>query len=322
MPSPLPGHHPVDVPSNPGGIGVERPRSTRALGDKPRARAASLKACAAHCYGAATMSSLRVNGVELSYADEGVGPPVLLIHAGIADRRMWDDVVPLLRDRFRLIRPDLRGYRETPLPDGPFVYAADLLALLDRLEVERVHLVEVSMGGQVALDLAIAHPERVERLVAVAPGLNGWRDSPELAAAAQEERAALEAGDLDEASWVNVRTWLDGPLRSPEGVDPELRRRVFAMQRRSFELENEAAEGGWLVRDRRAHLGKLRMPVLVMVGELDVGDMLGIAELLNRAIDGARLVRLPAVAHLPPMEAPEGFAETVGAFLSAPPSGE
>ncbi len=263
------------------------------------------------------MPYVSVNGVDLAYSDEGSGPPVLLIHAGIADRRMWDDVVPLLRDRLRMIRPDLRGFGQTSLPDGPFVYAADLVGLLERLEVDRAHLVGVSMGGQVALDLAIAHPERVNRLVVVAPGIDGWQYTPELSRALAEEDASLDAGDLDEASWVNVRTWVDGPRRTAEEVDPEVRRRVFEMQRRAFELDNATAAGGWLAESRRARLGELRMPTLVLVGEEDVADMGNIAELVAGAIDGARLVRLPGVAHLPPMEMPGRFAEIVGEFLLA-----
>ena len=104
------------------------------------------------------MTKLSVNGVDVAYDDSGQGPPLLLLHAGIADRRMWEDVTPMLAERFRVLAPDLRGFGETPLPDGHFVYAADAAALLEGLGIERAHVVGVSLGGHIALDLALAHP--------------------------------------------------------------------------------------------------------------------------------------------------------------------
>ena len=141
------------------------------------------------------MATTQVNGVELAYDDEGSGAPLVLLHAGIADLRMWDDVTPSLAERFRVIRPDLRGFGETPLPDGPFVYAADVVSLLDALDVGRAHMIGVSMGGHVALDVAIAHPERVERLVLVGSAL--MRDRDPAAAVAKllgAGRASAEGG--------------------------------------------------------------------------------------------------------------------------------
>ena len=91
------------------------------------------------------MPTKHVNGVDIAYDDEGRGAPVVLLHAGIADRTMWDDIAPMLAEGFRILRPDLRGYGETPLPDGPFVYAADVAALLGALGIERAHVVGVSM---------------------------------------------------------------------------------------------------------------------------------------------------------------------------------
>lgn len=256
-----------------------------------------------------------VNDVALAYDDEGQGPPLLLLHAGIADRTMWDDVVPMLKDRFRVIRFDLRGYGETPLPDGPFVYASDAAEFLAGLGIERAHLVGVSMGGHVALDLAIARPEMVDRLVLVGAGIDGWEHDATLAASWQEEEEAFERGDLDEAAWINVRTWLDGPTRGEADVPKALRRRVFEMQRAAFDQENPAATGGWLTPSRRERLGDVTAPTLVLVGALDQRDFRRIARFLAGEIPGALFEELPAVAHLPPLERPEAFARTVIGFL-------
>jgi len=264
------------------------------------------------------VATLRVNGVEMAYDSTGGGAPVLLLHAGIADRRMWDDATPMLAERFRVIACDLRGFGETPLPDGPFVYAADVAALLEGLAIERAHVVGVSMGGHVGLDLALARPELVDRLVLVGAGIDGWEHDASLVAAWNEEEAAFERGDLDEVAWINVRTWLDGPTGDAGRVSASLRRRVYEMQRTALELDNPAAIGGWLTASRRARLGEISAPTLVLVGALDQRDFRKIARVLAAEIPGSRFEELTGVAHLPPLERPEAFVRTVLGFLDAP----
>jgi pimeloyl-ACP methyl ester carboxylesterase len=264
------------------------------------------------------VAKLHVNGVDVGYDAEGHGPPLLLLHAGIADRTMWDDVTPMLAERYRVIRCDLRGYGDTPLLDGPFVYAADVAELLAALGIDRASIVGVSMGGHVALDLALAHPELVDRLVLVGAGIDGWEHDPSLLDAWAEEEQAFERGDLDEVAWMNVRTWLDGPTRGEDEVPKTLRRRVFEMQRAALDHENPAAAGGWLTPSRRERLGDVTARTLVLVGALDQRDFRRIARFLAKGIPGARFEELPGVAHLPPMERPEAFARTVLAFLDEP----
>jgi pimeloyl-ACP methyl ester carboxylesterase len=256
-----------------------------------------------------------VNGVDIAYDDEGRGSPVVLLHAGIADRTMWDDAAPMLAESYRVVRPDLRGYGETPLPDGPFVYAADVAGLLEALGIQRAHVVGVSMGGHVALDLALAHPELVDRLVLVGSGIDGWEHDTTLTAAWAEEEEAWERGDLDDVAWINVRTWLDGPTRSEDDVPQALRRRVFEMQRAALEYENPNATGGWLTPSRRERLGDVAPPTLVLVGALDQKDFRRISRFLADEIPDAQFEELPGVAHLPPLERPEAFARTVIGFL-------
>ena len=262
------------------------------------------------------MPTLPINGVDIAYDEAGSGPPLLLIHAGIVDRRMWDDVMPAFAARYRVIRLDLRGYGDTPLPSGEFVYAADLAALLAALGVERASIVAMSVGGHIALDLAIAHPELVDRLVIVASGIDGWEHSAGMRALWDEEEAAWDRGDLDEVAWVNVRGWLDGPSRGPGDVDAALRQRVFEMQRKALDYDSDDAKGGWLVESRRARLADVAAPTLVLVGELDQPDFGEIARFLAGAIPDARFAELPGVAHLPPMEDPDGFSHVVLDFLT------
>jgi pimeloyl-ACP methyl ester carboxylesterase len=261
------------------------------------------------------MARVRVNGVDMAYSIAGDGPPLVLLHAGIADRTMWEDVMPMLAGRFRVIACDLRGFGETPLPDGPFGYAADVAAMLDVLGIDRAHVIGVSMGGHVALDLTLARPDLVDRLVLVGAGIDGWDYDPTLRETWAEEEAAFERGDLDEVAWLNVRTWLDGPGREENNVPTALRRRVYEMQRGALDLENPAATGGWLTQSRRERLGEIAAPTLVLVGALDQRDFRRIARFLAAEIPGAAFEELPGVAHLPPLERPEAFARTVLGFL-------
>jgi pimeloyl-ACP methyl ester carboxylesterase len=261
------------------------------------------------------MPTLNVNGVPHAYDEAGEGSAILLLHAGICDLRMWDAAWPMLSAAHRAIRFDMRGYGDTPLPDGTFSWSADAAALLAALGVERAHVVGISMGAGVALDLALGRPELVERLVLVAPGLSGWDYDEGMDRFDEEETAALERGDLDAASWLNVRFWVDGPHRQSDAVDPAIRERVFEMQKRAFEVDNPTAQLEWLVPDRAERLGEVRAPTLVLAGELDQPDFVTIGRHMAERIPGARYEVIPGVAHLPPMEAPEGFSRLVLDFL-------
>ena len=262
------------------------------------------------------MPTQPINGVPYAYEQAGEGSALLLLHAGIADRRMWDDAWPMLTTHHRVIRPDLRGYGDTPLPDGTFSWTADAAALLESLGVDRAHVVGISMGAGVALDLALGRPELVDRLVLVAPGLSGWNYAPEMDRFDEEETAALERGDLDGASWVNVRFWVDGPHRSEAVVDATIRQRVYEMQKRAFEVDNDDAQLEWLVPDRATRLEEVRAPTLVLAGELDQPDFVVIGRHIAERIPDGRYEVIPGVAHLPPMEAPEAFSRIVLDFLA------
>jgi 3-oxoadipate enol-lactonase len=109
-----------------------------------------------------------LNGARIHYERSGTGFPVLLIHAGIADSRMWEPQAEAFDKRFDMVRPDLRGFGDTALPPAPYSGIADLVGLLDHLQIDRAHVIGCSMGGTLAIDLALEHPKRVERLVLVA----------------------------------------------------------------------------------------------------------------------------------------------------------
>ena len=182
---------------------------------------------------------------------------------------MWDAQWESWSRSYRLLRFDFRGYGRSPLEPGPFASAQDVIELLDRHGFERAALVGVSLGGRVALEVALAQPERVRALVLVGSGLPRHEWSDELKAAWEEESAAFDAGDLGTAVEVSLRTWVDGPRRRPEDVDQEVRRRVAEMQRRAYELQLpvKEEEEELLVEDVAQRLGEIEAPTLVLTGE-------------------------------------------------------
>ncbi len=256
---------------------------------------------------------------ELHYEVAGAGPPVVLIHEGIADSRMWEPQWASFPPLHRTVRYDMRGFGETPISPGSFSHARDLVGLLERLELGPAALVGVSLGGRVALEVAVARPDLVSALVLVGSGLPGHDWTEETQAGWAEEEAALERGDLDAAVEVNLRMWVDGPGRSPTDVDASVRDRVAEMQRRAFVLQlpiGDEAEEELLVPDLPQRLGEIGVPTLVAVGEEDRPDMHAIADRLAASIPHARHATIPATAHAPSLERPAEFDRLVLEFLS------
>lgn len=245
---------------------------------------------------------------------------MVLIHAGICDSRMWDPQWETFRPSHRVLRYDMRGFGRSPVGPDSYSNAGDLIDLLEQQGVAKASLVGVSMGGRVALEVAIARPELVDALVLVGAGFPGHDWSAEMNAADEAEMAALKRGDLDAAVEVALRTWVDGPRRRPEDVDSDVRARVAEMQRRAYELQLpvwETAEEEPLVSDLSERVGEVDAPTLVLVGEEDVRDMHEIAGRLERELPNARRASIANTAHVPSMERPREFDQLVLPFLQS-----
>jgi 3-oxoadipate enol-lactonase len=251
--------------------------------------------------------------VTLPHDTAGSGPAVLLLHNGLCDRRMWDRQMETFTAAHRVVRCDLPGFGDAPSPTGSFAAAEDVVALLDELGIERTALVGNSLGGRVAVDVAIAAPDRVSALVLVGAGRTGWSWSETAQRSWREQEVAAEAGDLDLAVELSLQLWLDGPSRRPGSVGGEVRASVAAMCRRALELELAAGEAT----ERRPDgtPADVRTPTLVLVGELDLRDIVEIGAAYVAEISGARHVIMPGVAHIPSLERPEEFDRLVLEFL-------
>ncbi len=263
-----------------------------------------------------TTGTVKVDGAELYYEVSGEGKPLVLVHAGIADSRMWDGQVESFTQRYRVIRPDLRGFGRSPMVEGPYSHHADLRALLDVLEVDRAAFVGCSQGGGAVIDFALENPERVGALVLVGSAVGGLEFDERPPKEWDELVAADEAGDLERVSELEVRMWVDGPRRGPDVVDPAVRDLVREMN--LIALKNEALELGEereLQPPVATRLSQIRAPTLVLVGEVDRTRTLAAADLLAKDLPNARKVVMPGTAHLPNMERPEEFNRLVLDFL-------
>lgn len=264
-------------------------------------------------------------GVELYYEAAGAGHPLLLLHAGVADCRMWDEQFAVFARQYRVVRYDMRGYGQSTMPAGEFSGHGDVAGLLDWLDVDKAHLVGLSFGGCVAIDFALAHPDRVSALVLGAPAVGGlesagqnvYAPSEELKRYWAQENDALECDDLEAATEANLRMWVDGPSRTPDQVDPVIRQRVYEMQYHAFTIPTpEGAKRQLLNPPAFSRLGDIQAPTLVLVGDQDVSDFRKISELVALHIPNAQRVVIPGVAHMMNMEKPSEFNRLTLGFLS------
>jgi pimeloyl-ACP methyl ester carboxylesterase len=242
---------------------------------------------------------------------------LVLLHAGIADSRMWQPQIGALESMgVAALAPDLRGFGDQRLDAAPFSHVRDVEALL----TSPATVIGSSQGARVALELAVYRPELVERLVVISPALPGWEWSELVRAGWAEEEAAYDRGDVESAAEASLRLWLDRPTRARGDVDPEVREAVRKMVLRSYEMQRGAWEAG--AREEEVldgpvgdRLGEIGCPTLVIVGDDDVPDMLAIAEHVAGSIDGAQLTVIERAAHLPSLERPDEVNALLLAFL-------
>jgi pimeloyl-ACP methyl ester carboxylesterase len=187
--------------------------------------------------------------------------------------------------------------------------------LLRHLGVERAVVLGASLGGATALDFALEHPEMVDALVLVAPGLGGYGFSAATVAKFDEIEAAFERDGVAAANELELRMWVDGPARTPDQVNPAVRERVRQMNADVYAAAIGGAERRRPQPPAIERLAEIQAPILIVVGRGDVADFLAIADLLEARIAGARKVVLPDVAHMLTMEQPAAFNRIVLEFL-------
>lgn len=260
--------------------------------------------------------------MELWFEQAGDGPSVLFLHAAIGDARMWDPQWDAFRPSCRVVRCDFRGFGRTGLEAGTFSHCDDVLNVMDQLGIEQTVVVGASMGGRVAMELAIRDPDRVRGLVVVSTGLPEHAWSPAVQSFSRAEDDALERGDVETAVELNLSFWLDGPSRTRAFVDDNTRALVADMQRtaiRHFLPHLDDADERPAVAHLADRLADIAVPTLVVVGDQDAVDITEIATSVASIIPLAHLRVITDTAHLPSLEASETFNRLLAEFLTQLP---
>jgi pimeloyl-ACP methyl ester carboxylesterase len=251
------------------------------------------------------MATIEVNGTTFGYDETGEGPAVVLLHAAIGDRRMWDPQFTALAATHRVIRYDRRGFGESADGLGEFAHYEDLLALLDARGIEQAALVGASMGGAISMDTALAAPERVTRLVLLGSGLTGHTWPDHMQADITERTRDVDPADVRAMSEANIRYLVAGPARDVSVLPPEMLALVREMCEQVYHRLSTAPQWTERIPDTRHRLAEITTPAQVVIG---LSDALGLVELsrhVAESLPNAELVELPDTGHLPGLERPE-----------------
>ena len=266
--------------------------------------------------GKPTAGMANINGAQLYYEVKGDGYPLVLLHAGVADSRMWDQQIDVFSQFYRVIRFDMRGFGRSSLPPGTFSNTEDVRGLLDYLQVDEAYLLGLSFGGLVALDFTITYPEYVKALILGAPSVSGDEPSERIKQFWDDEEMALENDDLEAATELNLQMWVDGPRRQPEQVSTLVRERVREMQLHVFEIPvPDDVEEIPITPPAVERLGEVKVPTLVIVGDFDLEEKIVLADRLVAEMTYVQKGTVPNAAHMVNMEKPDVFNRMVLEFL-------
>jgi pimeloyl-ACP methyl ester carboxylesterase len=241
-------------------------------------------------------------------------PTIVLLHAGVCDRRSWYRTAAQLTDLGSLLAYDRRGFGQSPVSSGPYRDLDDLWAVVDQVTDRPVWLVGSSMGGLLALDAALTTPDRVAGLVLIAPAISGAPEpetiEPESEALFEQLVAARQENDLERRLQLHTRLWLDGPAADRIRVDGEARELALEMNRIILhnDVDDEAGAAGV---DAWSELEKVRPSATVAWGDLDLPVIIADCEQLVERLPDARRQVLPGTAHLPYLERPDLVAEVI-----------
>ena len=263
-----------------------------------------------------------VNGTSLYYEVAGEGHPLVLNHGGLVDHHLWDGQFDAFAQHFKVIRYDIRGFGASGmLSKGmePYSMERDLHSLLQFLGIEKTYVLGLSLGGTLAIDFTLQYPEMVDALITVGSGLSGfeWGEpDQELMAKFAAMDEAFKSGDIARSVEISLQLWTDGPYRTPQQVDPQVRERVRAMTTHNYERgDAEDVQPQEMEPPAAGRLSEIHVPMLIIAGGQDTEAILKIADTLEKSIAGAKKVAIPGTAHHPNMEKPQEFNRAVIEFL-------
>jgi len=261
-----------------------------------------------------------VNGTQLYYETLGEGHPLVLIHGGYMDRRMWDDQFHAFAEHYRVIRYDVRGFGKSELPPVPYADRQDLYDLLTFLGIDKTYLLGLSLGGVIAIDFTLEHPNMVDALILVGSPVPGFPVallySEEQLEQQRARWAAFETARQQRNLPAMVAALMEDPTLVPSSNYPAARQRVRNnLSEYSFAWVLAPAPKQDLEPPAYERLTEIHVPTLIMLGAQDDPRLFKDADKLERDIVGASRVTIPETHHMPNMEKPEEFNAIVLDFL-------
>jgi len=265
-----------------------------------------------------------VNNTELYYEVDGSGHALTLIHGMLLDQRSWDDQFAVFAQQYKVLRYDMQGWGDSAQEKAEPLFSPrqDLVSLLAYLKVDTTYLLGLSGGGAVALDFTLEHPDKVDALILVSSGLNGYpqRITEAIRAGIGQYYGALQQKDIARAVEATIRFWSDGPRRTPEQMSAQIRARITEMSAQHIQRHGDffGHYQHMLQLEPPAfnRLGEVKVPTLIVVGNEDAPEVLEIADTLEQGITGAKKVVISGAAHHLNMEKPEEFNRVVLDFLN------
>lgn len=266
---------------------------------------------------------VEANGTRLYYEKMGEGHPLVLLHGGYMDTKMWDDQFAVFARDFRVIRYDIRGHGRSAYPGTPFADYEDLYALLVALGIEKTYLLGLSLGGMTAFDFMLEHPDMVDGMVLVGAPISGFPldliyPTQELLQQEIQRRAALSKATKEKNPTAMAEALMEDATLVPSPEYPEARERVRKhLSSYSFAYFFDLTLRQELKPATYERLSEVRVPILLIVGADDHFHLHRIAETLEAKIEGAKRVLIPETHHMPNMEKPEEFNQVVLDFLKS-----
>jgi pimeloyl-ACP methyl ester carboxylesterase len=262
------------------------------------------------------MATLQINGTTLYVEASGKdAAPVIFLHAGVTDSRMWDTQWETVGEGFNVIRYDRPGYGQSPMSQGLRANRPDLLALMDALQFDRARLVGCSMGGEIATDFTLEHPDRVLSLTLVSSLVSGFEMQGEAPQELFAMFGALEKGDAQAAATIAANMYVVGGQRIAEQVSSDILQSVCEM------ILGIIQSGAMMQPDANpltamTSLSEIQVPTLLVAGGSDHPEILRGVELIAAAIPNSQTSIIPHTAHFPNMEQPDIFNRMLLEFLA------
>ncbi|TDH25116.1 alpha/beta hydrolase [Segetibacter sp. 3557_3] len=262
---------------------------------------------------------VNVDGTKVYVEAGGKGDPVILVHAGFMDRRMWKYQTPALLNKHQVVLVDLPGHGQTiDTMQAPLAEKV-IRVVMDSLHIHTAAFAGISLGAAAVLDFATSYPDKVGKLVLISAGLSGWEEGRQLQPDTREYFKLLDTSlkkrDTAAAAEVFTHYWLEGPKRSNVDVDSSLRRTV--LNTIYYNMKQHRASG-WPKSSSPSAIHKLAMikaPVLLIAGTEDMNEVLQINKYLATNITGAKQVMVPDAGHFLNLERPQELNKALLQFL-------